>query len=213
MFDTLNFDNIKESWINIFDPYYDLLMEIDKTITGSDLCPKADDIMRIFEVLELSDIKVVILGQDPYYNGQADGFAFSTRDSKTPKSLMTVFKEIKNNYPLSKFTTNDLSCWVNQGVFLFNGLLTTSNGLPKAHLIWNEFTSHILDEIQKKNDIVYMLWGKDAQKKITCTNGLILTAPHPAAYASTKGFSGCGHFKKCNDFLESKKIKPIDWST
>lgn len=212
MFKTLNFENIKDSWLNVFDKWYDDLLAIDETISGSNICPKADEIMRIFDTIELDDIKVVILGQDPYYNGQADGFAFSTKDTKCPKSLANIFKEIKHDYPNANFTSYDLTSWVKQGVFLFNTLLTTVNGTPKAHLIWNKFTSGILDEIQKKDNIVYMLWGKDAQKKINCKNGLILTAAHPSPLSASKGFFGCSHFKKCNDYLEEKKIKPIDWS-
>jgi uracil-DNA glycosylase len=211
-FQTLKFDKIKESWYDIFDDSIGILASIDTAITGSPMCPKAENIFRVFETEELNDIKVVILGQDPYYNGQADGLAFSTMDSACPKSLGNIYKEIKDEYPDAKFASNDLTCWAKQGVFLFNTLLTTVLGTPKAHLIWKEFTSKILNEICKKSDIVYMLWGKDAQAKINCSNGLILYAAHPSPLSATKGFFGCGHFVKCNDFLESKKIKTIDWS-
>ena len=205
-------------WGDLFDIAYDELKEISDHLENKEYLPLKKNIFRIFNVLKLSDVKVVILGQDPYHqildNGEprAKGLSFSvSRDDEIPSSLKNIFKEIRSNYPdIPSFTHGDLTYWVEQGVLLLNTALTVKPNDAGSHTrIWKSFTNYVFEKLSKSNNkIVYMLWGNHAKSfksLIRSKNCLILTSAHPSA---TKGFFGNKHFIKCNDFLN----EPIDWS-
>lgn len=177
---------------------------------------------NIFNALSISpkDIKVVILGQDPYHGvNQAHGYSFSVKKGiNLPPSLKNIYKEIENefNYEMSK-KNGDLTPWVNQGVMLLNSILTVRKGEPSSHKNqgWEFFTDKIISSLADNyNDIVFMLWGSYAKGKMDLAkknNNLILTSPHPSPYSAHNGFFGNNHFKLANDYLKSKNKQEIDW--
>jgi uracil-DNA glycosylase len=195
--------------------------------------PKPSDWFRAFELTVPSEVKVVIVGQDPYPNATADGLAFSTKDDKTPYSLRVIFREIDrdiyhtNDYEdYSKlFPHNRLDYWAKQGVLLINPILTVRANNPKSHekLGWENFTSVPLAHLYNSSTPrVFMTWGAAAKEhlhtaispyKWDCPH-LFLEAGHPASGAHDKDkFSGCGHFSKANHFLKQRNIQPINWIT
>lgn len=184
---------------------------------GKTLAPNKDDIFRVFRSLPYQDVKVVILGQDPYPTpGHANGLAFATNGQQTPKSLLNIFKEIESEFG-SKPKSNDLLNWLKQGVFLLNTSLSTIEGKTFAHKeIWQPFTDSVIRKINEKEDpVVFMLWGKPAQDKkrlITSSHHLILESPHPSPLSAYRGFFGSNIFLKCNEFLIKNGKLPIDWT-
>ena len=183
------------------------------------LCPKRENIFRAFEITNFSDLKIVILGQDPYHGGnQANGLAFAVNENnKTPPSLRNIFKEIKNDLNIDPLTSKDLESWASQGVLLLNSSLSVKLGIANSHskLGWELFTNKILKEISlMKNKVVFVLWGNFAKKKeflIDTKKHLILKAPHPSPLSAYRGFFGCKHFSKANDFLRKNDLKEIIW--
>ena|SRR3989344_2789632 len=184
------------------------------------IIPPIKMIFRAYGKLKPEDVTVVIIGQDPYPNKKnAMGWSFSVpRGEKIPGSLRNVYKELEDDPDV--FFENpehgDLSGWVSQGVFLVNISLTVSENQPRSHLThWGLFTIHIISWLAEKFDnIVFMLWGKDAQecrKVIPVKKHLVLEAMHPSARVG-EGFVGCRHFSKANDYLERMGRRPIDWS-
>lgn len=182
--------------------------------------PKKENIFRAFELTPFKDIKVVIIGQDPYINeGQAQGLSFSVNDGiKLPPSLKNIFKEIALEYDDFLIpTSGNLESWAEQGVFLLNNILTVDAGcsLSHAHQGWEEFTRNVVFEINKElKNVVYMFWGKQAASNkdlIDANNNLILEAPHPSPLSAHRGFFGCNHFRKCNDYLVLNHKAPIEW--
>ncbi len=179
------------------------------------LCPKPSQIFRIL-TMPIEDIKVIIVGQDPYINGEAEGLAFSSCKGMTP-SLRSIFKEIALTE--GKFRTNpSLLDWTKQGVFLINTNLTTIEHRSLAHdnVNWQWVTGGILSEIsaKKQTPFVVMAWGNHAKLTVRQTiakqdNRLILQHVHPAA--RFQEFTGCGHFKSANEFLVQHNLEPIDW--
>ncbi len=183
--------------------------------------PPKKNIFKIFKLIKFKKIKVVILGQDPYYNeNQAHGLAFSILPhiKKIPQSITNIYKEIKNEFNLFKIPLNGyLINWVKQGIFLFNTILTVEKNKPCSHknIGWEIFSDNIIKYINKYlKKIVFLLWGKYAQNKIKLINNkkhLILCSSHPSPLSVNKGFWGCNHFKKTNNFLKKNNIKPIIW--
>jgi len=181
--------------------------------------PEPEDVFAAFKITSPSDIKVVILGQDPYHNGSAHGLAFSSKSDKIPASLGNIFKEIEQDVGQGLLLNQepDLTRWAEQGVFLLNTILTVEEGKPLSHVEkgWETFTREILKVISSKyNNVVYLLWGKYAQNfeaVISSKNNLVLKAPHPSPYSASSGFFGCRHFSQTNRFLVDNKIKPIQW--
>lgn len=184
---------------------------------GKKLAPHKDNVFRVFKDQNFNNVKVVILGQDPYPTpGHANGLAFATNASQTPKSLQNIFKEIEMEYG-SKPKNNDLLNWQKQGVFLLNTSLSTLEGETFAHKkIWQSFTDAVIRSINDRKDpVVFMLWGKPAQDKaklITNPKHLILMTSHPSPLSAHRGFLGSNIFKQCNDFLEKHRINSIDWT-
>lgn len=181
-------------------------------------------IFEAFNKTPFDKVKAVIIGQDPYHNpGQAHGLCFSVRDgTEKPPSLVNIFKELENEYGVPiRGRSGDLSAWADQGVLLLNATLTVSGGANMAGSHqgrgWERFTDAAIKALSAgRSGIVYMLWGSYAQKKaafVDRAKNLVLACAHPSPLSAHRGFFGCGHFKKCNEYLESRGEKPIDWLT
>lgn len=182
--------------------------------------PKKDDIFNVFWKCSIDNIRVVIIGQDPYYSNinQANGIAFSVSDTYLPPSLKNIFKELKNCYPDIDRKNGDLEDWVKQGVFLLNTSLTVNKGMPASHIdIWEKFTDHIIDIIQNRGDIIFCIWGKFAESKLDLiknTSNIILKTSHPSPLSALKTdnpFIGSRVFLKIDNNLEKLGYPKIKW--
>lgn len=181
--------------------------------------PPMEEIFNAFKITPLSKVKVVILGQDPYYNqGQAMGLSFSVKDGiKPPPSLVNIYREISNDLNREiNISSGNLTHWAEQGVFLLNTTLTVRDGEPLSHKGhgWEIFTDNVIKTLNENDSPkVFLLWGNNAKAKknlITNKNHLILEAGHPSPL-SARYFYGCRHFSKTNDFLIKNGLKPIKW--
>lgn len=186
-------------------------------INKDDYFPKYEDIYNAFKLTPYENIKVVIIGQDPYHNdNQAHGLAFSVLNNKPPKSLQNIFKELKDDLNITRTNTN-LTDWAEQGVFLINSTLTVKKHQPNSHknIGWNIFTDNVIKEIEKNNNtIVYILLGAFAISKknlITNKNHHIIETSHPSFFSCNKGFFGSKIFSKTNNILLNHNISPIIW--
>jgi uracil-DNA glycosylase len=181
--------------------------------------PKGKDIFNAFNYTSFNRVKVVILGQDPYHGmGQAHGLSFSVPDGvKQPPSLKNIFKEIASDLNLPLPETGNLSPWAKQGVLLLNATLSVRVKQAGSHQKkgWEEFTDSVIQNIsQKKEGVIFLLWGRFAQDKakiIDKNKHHILTAPHPSPFSVYRGFFGCKHFSKTNKLLAEQGLKEIDW--
>ncbi len=182
--------------------------------------PPADDIFNAMHFTPLSEVKVLILGQDPYHEPhQAHGLSFSVPQDQSviPPSLQNIYKELADDLGCYVPNNGYLKKWADQGVLLLNTVLTVRAHQAFSHQGkgWEQFTDAIISAVNAQDrPIVYMLWGKPAQSKIPMLNNpkhLILTAPHPSPLSAYRGFFGCRHFSKANAFLEEHGQKPIDW--
>ena len=201
-------------------PYYAKLYKtIREEYSTRQIFPPADEIFTAFEMTPLSDVKVVIIGQDPYHgDGQAHGLCFSVKpDVETPPSLVNMYKEL--NSDLGCYIPNNgyLTKWAKQGVLMLNTVLTVRAHQANSHrgIGWEEFTDAAIRILNEQDrPIVYLLWGKPAQMKKVMLNNpkhLILEAPHPSPLSAYRGFFGCQHFSKTNTFLTENGLEPIDW--
>jgi uracil-DNA glycosylase len=187
--------------------------------TKTIIYPPGPMIFNAFEKTPFDQLKVVILGQDPYHGpGQAHGLSFSVPDGvKPPPSLMNIFKELKNDIGMPIPSTGNLSAWAEQGVLLLNAVLTVRANEPASHakIGWMDFTNAVIQTISnEKKGIVFLLWGKFAHEKqifIDATKHHILKAAHPSPFSADKGFFGCKHFSKTNQLLMQQGIEPINW--
>lgn len=196
---------------------------INAAYTYGTVYPSRNNIFRAYKKTDLNEVKVLILGQDPYHNGVATGLAFDVGDSpKINPSLRNIQKEIKGTVGRLKKDNGNLEHWADQGVFLLNTVLTVDKGAANSHKGWGwerfiDATLRALAERESDMPLVIMLWGKQAQAYSPYFHNpkhLVLTAPHPAAevYAGgNAGFFGCQHFSKCNNFLSQHKVSPIEW--
>jgi len=201
--------------------YYKKLNEfIEKQYKITTVYPSKNNIFNAFDLCEYKNLKVVILGQDPYHQpNQAQGLAFSTpKNIKNPPSLVNILKEIKSDLGYDSLAINgDLTFWAKQGVLLLNTVLTVEDSKPNSHKDkgWENFTDNIISYISNnKKDIIFLLWGAYAIKKsklINKNNHHILTAPHPSPLSSYRGFFGCKHFSKINQILETFNKNKIKW--
>ncbi len=190
----------------------------DEYATGN-VYPSDKDIYNAFNHCPIDSVKVVILGQDPYHGpGQAHGLSFSVKPGVPfPPSLLNIFKEIEADLGKSLPLNGDLTRWADQGVFLLNATLTVIAHQAGSHQKkgWEEFTDEVIRIISdKRKNVVFLLWGAYAQKKsslIDSKKHLILTAPHPSPLSSYRGFFGCKHFSKTNEYLVANGVMPIDW--
>lgn len=202
-------------------PYYEKLKEeIDRKYEISTVFPEKQNIFKAFSLSKIEDLKVVILGQDPYHGfGQAQGLSFSTpKEIKNPPSMMNILKEIKDDLQKDSVCIDgDLTPWAKDGVLLLNTILTVEESLPKSHhkLGWESFTDNIIKYISENcENIIFLLWGAPAiskSKLINIKKHYILTAPHPSPLSSYRGFFGCKHFSKTNKILKSLGKKEINW--
>lgn len=192
----------------------------EKRCKGVRIFPPVNQVFRAWECTPLEQIKVVIIGQDPYHGiGQANGLAFSVNKGiGLPPSLRNIFSEIQRDIPGTELLHGDLTSWAQQGVFLMNTILSVEEGKPLSHqhLGWNSITMATIKRIaQQQNPIVFMLWGSKAHelmKDIEIRNHLVLTSSHPSPLSVYRGFNGCSHFSTANLFLQSNGITAIDWS-
>ena len=195
-----------------------LILDHGDELTRSDLAPPAEQWFRILEHLAPEEVKVVILGQDPYHGeGQAEGLSFSVPfDQKIPPSLKNILKELAQDQQVEPVDHGHLLEWVDQGVMLLNASLTVPLGEPGAQLsVWEGFTDDIIRVLNKQHQsIVFMLWGAFAQSKVDLLDNekhLVLTAAHPSPLSAYRGFFGCRHFSQANNWLESKGRTAINW--
>ena len=191
---------------------------------GARIFPPAADRFRALELTPLADVRVVILGQDPYHGaGQAHGLCFSVRPGvKPPPSLANIYRELASDCGIAPPTHGFLESWARQGVLLLNTVLTVAEGRAAAHRGrgWEQLTDAIIRAVATRaTPTVFMLWGSHAQAKIPLIRGadphgrhLILTAPHPSPLSAYKGWFGSGHFSKANAFLEAHGRSAIDWT-
>lgn len=181
--------------------------------------PPAKLIFNAFEYTPFNDVKVVILGQDPYHgDGQAHGLSFSVNEGvRTPPSLVNMYKEINRDLGITIPRSGNLIRWAQQGVLLLNATLTVVAHNAGSHQKrgWETFTDEAIKRLaSERENIVFLLWGAYAQKKaafIDESKHLVLKTVHPSPLSAHRGFIGCGHFSKTNQYLESKGLKPIEW--
>ncbi len=181
--------------------------------------PPGSEIFHAFDQCAYDQVKVVIIGQDPYHGpGQANGLCFSVRKGiPMPPSLVNIFTEIKNDLGKDLPGDGDLERWARQGVLLLNATLTVRANSPGSHQNkgWESFTDAVIKKLSdEKENLVFLLWGAYAQKKgemIDDAKHLILKSPHPSPFSANRGFFGNRHFSKTNQYLRSKEIKEIEW--
>lgn len=181
--------------------------------------PNMNDIFNALKYTDYDDVKVVLIGQDPYHEvGQAHGLCFSVLDNVPyPASLKNIFKELVDDLKIPYPTTGNLTAWARQGVLLLNTVLTVREHYANSHKNkgWEIFTNHLIELLNMRNEpIIFVLWGNDAKKKkelITNPHHIILTAAHPSPLSAYNGFFGCRHFSKINQILINNHQKPIDW--
>ncbi len=187
--------------------------------TGAVVYPPGQLIFNAFNTTPFDEVKVVILGQDPYHGtGQAHGLSFSVPDGvPPPPSLVNIYKELNKDIGLPIPKTGNLTKWAKQGVFLLNAILTVRANEPASHakIGWMDFTDAVIKKISaEKKGIVFLLWGKFAQEKqvlIDETKHFVLKAAHPSPFSADKGFFGCKHFSRTNKLLMDQGIDAIDW--
>ncbi|SMC34934.1 Uracil-DNA glycosylase [Oscillospiraceae bacterium] len=201
-------------------PYYnDLMRFVEEEYEKGEVFPPKEKIFRSLELTPIDSVKCVILGQDPYHDvGQAHGLAFSVNPGvKIPPSLQNIYKELHDELGTYIPDNGFLEKWAKQGVLLLNTVLTVRAHEANSHKGkgWEEFTDSVISEVNKLDTpVVFMLWGKPAQSKkklLTNPNHLVLETVHPSPLSVYRGFWGCGHFAKCNEFLEANGETPIDW--
>lgn len=201
-------------------PYYrDLYNKVKDEYEHFKVFPKASDMFNAFELTPYGKVKAVILGQDPYHNdGQAHGLCFSVQPgTEIPPSLKNIYKELHDDLGCSIPNNGCLTSWADQGVLLLNTVLTVRAHQAFSHrgIGWEQFTDAVIADLNKADrPIVFMLWGRPAQEKARMLDNprhLILTAAHPSPLSASRGFFGCRHFSKCNEFLAKNGVEPIDW--
>jgi len=181
--------------------------------------PRSEDIFRAFNLVKVEDVKVIIIGQDPYHGpNQANGLAFSVHQGiKTPPSLRNIYKELVSDIGCPTPANGDLSSWAEQGVFLINSVLTVEQAKPNSHQKqgWEQFSDSVIQTLsQEMDNLVFILWGAPSQKKgslIDTNKHLVLKAPHPSPLSAYRGFFGSKPFSQTNSYLQSHSKKPINW--
>ena len=201
-------------------PYYRKLYNTVKHAYETGVVyPPANDIFNAFEFTPLSNVKAVILGQDPYHGpGQAHGLCFSVQPSvEIPPSLVNIYQELHDDLGCYIPDNGYLEKWARQGVLLLNTVLTVRAHQANSHhgIGWEEFTDAAIDVLNRQDrPIVFLLWGRPAQSKRSMLNNpkhLVLEAPHPSPLSAYRGFFGCRHFSRTNEFLRQNGLEPIDW--
>ena len=216
---------MSEGWKRLLDdefeqPYFSELAEFVRSeYRAGTVYPPAANVFRAFDKCDPDNIKVVIIGQDPYHGpGQANGLCFSVSDGVPfPPSLLNIFKEIESEFGTPRPESGNLDRWADQGVLLLNAVLTVRASQAASHSGhgWERFTDAVVGRLNtQRNGIVYMLWGAYARRKgavIDRSANLVLECAHPSPLSAHNGFFGCGHFKKANDYLTARGLEAIEW--
>ena len=202
-------------------PYFKLLKSFlaEEIKTGADIYPSPSNFFKAFDLTAFNDVKVVILGQDPYHGpNQAQGLSFSVpKEMKIPPSLQNIYKELAASSDFIIPNHGDLTPWAKNGVLMLNSCLSVRAKSPGSHSGkgWEVFTDAMIQSLSnKKENLVFLLWGKFAESKrkiIDNKKHLILTAPHPSPFSAHKGFFGCDHFSLTNKYLSTHNKEPINW--
>lgn len=216
---------ITKNWLGILKdefskPYFqDLQKFLQDEYSTKTIYPAMENIFNALNFCKYDDIKVVIIGQDPYHEpNQAMGLSFAVPDGVIlPPSLKNIFKEIASDTGITPIQSGDLRRWATQGVLLLNSVLTVRRASANSHKNkgWENFTTAVIKKVNEKTSpVVFLLWGNNAkafQSLITNPIHKIFTAPHPSPLSAHAGFLGCKHFSKCNQFLKSNNLPEIDW--
>ena len=201
-------------------PYYrELYRTVRNEYMTRTIYPPAADLFNAFHLTPLEKVKVVILGQDPYHEeGQAHGLCFSVKPGiEIPPSLANIYQELQDDLGCYIPNNGCLQKWADQGVLLLNSVLTVRAhaAFSHANIGWQTFTDHVLQIVDRLDSpVVYMLWGKPAREKKALLGNpkhLILEAPHPSPLSAYRGFFGCRHFSRANDYLQKNGLEPVDW--
>ncbi len=218
---------LPESWLaylkDEFDQDYMKSLRqflIQEKKAGKTIYPPSNLMFNAFNSIEFDQVKVVVLGQDPYHGpGQAHGLSFSVpQEVKVPPSLMNIFKEIHRDLDIAPASHGCLQHWANQGVLLLNATLSVQAGMAGSHQNkgWEQFTDQVVAALNEhREQLVFLLWGSYAQKKgkfIDRNRHLVLASPHPSPLSAHRGFIGCGHFGEVNRYLMANQQQAIDWS-
>ena len=217
--------NLHESWEDVWSPIFKIekrdnlwkfLME--RMEAGAIIYPPGNEVFTALNLCPFDQVRVVVIGQDPYHGpDQGHGLAFSVKPGvKNPPSLQNIFKELKSDTGIER-ENGYLIDWAEQGVLLLNAVLTVEKGQPNSHAGkgWEVFTDKVIEKLNnEKEDIVYMLWGRYAQKKgekICRVKNLVLESAHPSPFSAGRGFFGNKCFSRCNEYLITKEKEPIKW--
>jgi len=216
---------LTKNWFEILKPEFEkeyfkkLQAWLEDEYASQTIFPPANQIFNALNQVKFNDVKVVIIGQDPYHEiGQAMGMSFSVPTGiPLPPSLKNIYKEIESEFGIPCEKTGDLTRWARQGVLLLNAVLTVREGQANSHKGkgWENVTAEIIKKLnERKEPVVFMLWGGNAkafEQYITNKNHFVLKSAHPSPLSAYNGFFGSGHFKKCNDILTELGQKPIVW--
>jgi uracil-DNA glycosylase len=193
---------------------------VAEVAVGRRFYPPADQVFNALALTPFDDVRVVVLGQDPYHGaGQAMGLCFSVPSGVAPPpSLQNIHKELASDLGLAQPSSGDLTPWAERGVLLLNAVLTVSPGKPASHAGkgWEQFTDRAVRELSDRREgIVFLLWGRYAQQKgavVDTARHHVLTAAHPSPYSAANGFFGCRHFSRANELLVARDAQPVDWA-
>ncbi|MBR1988324.1 MAG: uracil-DNA glycosylase [Clostridia bacterium] len=216
--------NLSKDWSEILSNRFpmeykrELFSWLENEYNTKTIFPPKEKIFNALNFVSPKDIKVVIIGQDPYHTkGQADGLAFSCHNNTPQPSLRNIFKEIHDDLGIEMSSSTDLSPWAKQGVVLLNTSLSVIEHLPASHSnkLWHQFTTEVVKIINELNQpIVFLLWGNHAKSFLPILNNpnhLVLSSAHPSPFSAYNGFFGNKHFSKTNEFLTKNNLQPIDW--
>lgn len=214
---------IGNDWDNVLKNIYDgeyfrpLLLKVQNEYKNKVIFPPKHEVFNAFRLTPFANVKVVIVGQDPYHGvGEAHGLSFSVRDGvKLPPSLKNIYKELYDDLGVPIRTSGDLSSWAKQGVLMLNSTLTVEKDNANSHsnIGWQQFTDDVIRLIDNnKRDVVFILWGNYARsKKALIKNNFIIESTHPSPFSAYNGFFGSKPFSKCNNYLKSKGLEEIKW--
>lgn len=201
------------------EKFRDLLIRVNEEYKKSTCFPMKQEVFNAIKLTSYKDVKVVIVGQDPYHGvNEAHGLSFSVLCPKLPPSLQNIYKELYDDLGIEISKSGNLTCWAKEGVLLLNAVLTVRKDEPASHkmLGWQDFTDEIIKRIEKKDDVVvYILWGNFAKSKkalITNPKHYVIESAHPSPFSARYGFFGSKPFSRCNKILASNGVKPIDWT-